>query len=144
MKKGRSMKKRVLAMIAAITVAAGSLTVGGTSYAAEEISFEEEIVIEEDVIEDAEAPEDYETVPSDEAGEDASDENSEEVTEAPESEEIFVEEEGFEASDFASTDSSEEEMILEESELTYGKLNPALYAGAVKGHCINKKNKWIV
>ena len=136
------MKKRVLAMIAAITVAAGSLTVGGTSYAAEEISFEEEIVIEDDVIEDAEAPEDYETVPYDEAGEDASDENSEEVTEAPESEEIFVEEEGSEASDFASTDSSEEEMILEESELTYGKLNPALYAGAVKGRWINKKNKW--
>lgn len=40
------------------------------------------------------------------------------------------------------TETATQRLILEESELTYGKLNPVLYAGAVKGRWINKKNKW--
>lgn len=129
------MKKRVLAMITAITVAAGSVAFGETSYAAEELSFEEEMLIEEEsVTEEA----------SEEVSEDASEDASEEVIDVEEevSEEV-VEEVIEEAADEASVDNSVSEEILEEDTIFTGMIaNPALYAASAKGSWILKKNKW--
>lgn len=80
---------------------------------------------------------------SDKATEAATADEAGEADEADKSyEEILVEEDNTEASDTASADTSIEEELPPEIEISEGRPNPTLYAGAVKGRWICRNNKW--